>query len=229
MDTLHNQPLGILAEAGVYVPLNRDPLRIEVDDTDPWNVLIETWDFASQEETYKALKQSGPRPDDVEYRLGIVHASGCSGDSKEFFTETIIGYNQLKKLDFDILLWGHDHTRTETEQCGNVTHVNLGSLARAALSTDEIERPVSAVLITLKQTGAKIKEIPLKVLPLEQAFRTEDKKVADVHQTAEMKEFFSDLSESVNEIESTNPIEVIDALCKDDPKLGSHVKEACSL
>lgn len=230
MDTLLSQPLGVLMEAGVYRALNGDPLIIEVNEEEKaWKILVETWDFQDQEETYLALKNSGKRPDDVEYRLGIVHASGCTGDTRDFFDSPIIGYNQLKELDFDILLWGHDHTRTETEQCGNVTHINLGSLARAALSMDEADRPVSAVLIRLRPEGAKIKEIPLKILPLEQAFRTEDKKILQMAGSADMKEFFADLSESVEEIESTDPITVIDALCKDDQKLCSHVKEACNL
>lgn len=227
MDTLPSQPLGILMEAGVYKALNGDPLTIEISEE--WKVQIDTWDYQDQEETFVALKGSGKRPDDVEYRLGIVHASGCSGDTRDFFGSPIIGYNQLKKLDYDILLWGHDHSRTDTEQCGNVTHVNLGSIARAALSMDEVDRPVSAVLIRLRLDGAKIKEIPLKVLPLEQAFRTEDKKVLQVADTSEMRDFFADLSESVDEIESTDPITVIDTLCKDDTKLCAHVKEVCNL
>lgn len=230
MDTLPSQPLGVLMEAGVYRALNDDSLIIEANGEEgTWRTTIETWDFQNQEETLAALKASGKRSDEVEYRLGIVHASGCSGDTRDFFGSPIIGYNQLKKLDFDILLWGHDHSRTDTEQCGNVTHINLGSIARAALSMDEVERPVSAVLIKLGPTGAKIKEIPLKVVPLEQAFRTGDKKILQTTGTADMKEFFADLSESVEEIESTDPITVIDALCKDDRKLCAHVKEVCNL
>jgi DNA repair exonuclease SbcCD nuclease subunit len=226
MDTLPQSPLGILIESGVYVPLNGDPLILEMPS---FNVQMDTWDFAEQEETYRALKLSGPRPDGVDYRIGIVHASGCSGDSKEFFSTSIIGYNQLRKLDYDIMLWGHDHTRTETETCGNITHVNLGSIARAALSEDETDRPVSAVLLRLTPEGARIKEIPLRVVPLDQAFRIEDKRVLDVRDTSEMKAFFSELSESVDEIESSDPITVVEALCKDDPKLCAHVKEKCGL
>jgi hypothetical protein len=32
------------------------------------------------------------------------------------FGEPTLGYNQLKDVDFDFLLWGHDHSRKETEQ-----------------------------------------------------------------------------------------------------------------
>lgn len=231
MDTLPHQPLGILEEAGVY-KIIKEPLIIDAmvePSLNPWQIQIDAWDFEDQEETYRNLITSGPCPEDITYRIGLVHASGCSGDTREFFGTNIIGYNQLKKLDYDFLLWGHDHTRTETETCGNVTHINLGSLARAALSMDEAERPVSAVMLSLKDDGARVKELPLKIVPLEQAFRTEDKKVLDVKETSEMREFFSDLSESVDEIESTDPITVIDALCKDDTKLNAHVKELCNL
>ena len=226
METLPHQPLGILEEAGVYKVVS-DPLIIEGGKG--LKIQIDAWDFMEQEQTYLALRNSGPCPEGVTYRLGLVHASGCSGDTREFFNTSIIGYNQLKTIDYDFLLWGHDHTRTETETCGNVTHINLGSLARAALSMDEAERPVSAVMLSLKPDKAKIREIPLKVLPLEEAFRIEDKRVLDVKETSEMKEFFSELSESVDEIQSTDPITVIDALCKDDTALNTHVKQLCNL
>ena len=233
MDTLPHQPLGILIEAGVYKPLNTESLVVEVRQEallGPCITLqVDTWDYAEPDQLYPALKESGDRPEGVDYRLGIIHASGCSGDTKQFGETSIIGYNQLRKLDYDIMLWGHDHTRTETERCGNITHINLGSIARAALSADEADRPVSAVLLHFTPDGAKIKEIPLKVAPLEQAFRVEDKRVLDVKDGAEMKAFFSELSESVEEIESTDTITVIEALCKDDPKLCAHIKEKCNL
>lgn len=234
MDTLPHQPLGILMEAGVYRSLNEEPLIIETREEpmlDPsFTIQVDTWDYAEPGDTYEALKRSGARPEGIDYRLGIVHASGCSGDTKIFGDQvSLIGYNQLRKLDYDILLWGHDHTRTETERCGNVTHVNLGSIARAALSQDEADRPVSAVLLRFTPEGAKIKEIPLNVVPLEQAFRTEDKRVIDVKDSTSMKAFFSELSESVDEIESSDPITVIEALCKNDPTLCAHVKEKCNL
>ena len=227
MDTLSHQPLGILEEAGVYRVIDKS-LIIEAGGSD-WKIQVDAWDFMDQEQTYAALKTSGPYPDDTAYRIGLVHASGCTGDTREFFGTNIIGYNQLRNLDYDFLLWGHDHTRTETETCGFVTHINLGSLSRAALSMDEADRPVSAVLLHLGENNAKVKEIPLKVVTLEQAFRIEDKRVLDVKETSEMKEFFSDLSESVDEIESTDPITVIDALCKEDTKLNAHIKELCNL
>lgn len=224
MDTLPHQPLGILVEAGVYqvinptTTLNQGDIRLQID----------AFDYADGAETYRKLVNSGDRVGDT-YRFGVVHASGCSGDSREFFSDTIIGYNQLKDLDYDILFWGHDHTRTETEQCGNVTHINLGSLSRASLSEDETERPVSAVLVRVTADGIRIKECPLKVVPLEQAFRIDDKKVLEVNGSVEMKEFFSDLSESVQGIESSDPIEVIETLCKDDAALCAHIKEKCNI
>jgi DNA repair exonuclease SbcCD nuclease subunit len=234
VDTLPHQPLGILIEAGVYRPLNNDSLVIEVREEaglDPSiRLQVDTWDYAEPEPTLQALKQSGPRPEGIDYRLGIVHASGCSGDTREYNEQiALIGYNQLRKLDYDILLWGHDHTRTETECCGNITHINLGSVARAALTSDEADRPVSVVLLQFTSEKAKIKEIPLMVVPLEEAFRVEDKRVLDVGGGAEMKVFFSELAESVDEIQSSDPVTVVELLCKDNPKLCSHVKEWCNL
>jgi hypothetical protein len=213
-------------EAGVCHCLNREPLIFTNEDGSV-NVSVETFDFASGVETQAALLGSGERQDGVDYRIGIVHASGVSGNSKEFFNDWLIGYNQLKNIDFDILLWGHDHSRTETETVGNVTHINLGSIARAALSMDEVERKVAATVITLGAEKARIKEVEIPVLPIEQVFRIEDKKVETVKDNAEVKKFFNDMQDSVDGISSGDPITVIEALCLEEPKLAELVKELC--
>ena len=226
MDTIASQPIGILMEADVCHCLNREPLIFTNEDGSV-NVSVETFDYTSGVETQAALLGAGERLDGIDYRIGIVHASGVSGDSKEFFNDWLIGYNQLKNIDFDILLWGHDHSRTETETVGNVTHINLGSIARAALSMDEIERKVVATVITLGAEKARIKEVEVPVLPIEQVFRVEDKKVETVKDNAEVKKFFNDMQDSVDDISSDDPIVVIEALCLEEPKLAELVKELC--
>lgn len=226
MDTITSQPIGVLIEAGVCHAINHNPV-IFTNETDSVRVSVETFDYASGVETLAALMQSGPRLE-VDYRVGIIHASGAPGDSRELFGEWTIGYNQLSGLDFDILLWGHDHTRTETVSCGNITHVNLGSLSRAALSRDEAERKIVAPVITFSASGARIKEVEVPCLPIAQVFRVEDKVIEKVRDNADVRKFFSDMNESVDGIESDSPVEVIELLCKDDPEVLSLVKDLCA-
>jgi len=226
MDSIPSQPFGVLAEAGVLHTLNGNPVIFtNMDHT--VTVSVETFDYAGGLDTLAALKGSGVRQGGIDYRLGIVHASGVSGESHEKFGEWMIGYNQLKDLDFDILLWGHDHTRTETETCGNVTHINLGSLSRAALSQDEVERKIVAPVITFTASGARVKEVEVPCLPIAQVFRVEDKAVIKTGDNKEVTAFFSAMNESVDGIVSDSPIEVIEVLCKDDPALLALVKDLC--
>jgi len=226
MDTIPSQPLGVLIEAGVCHLLNHEPV-IFTNEDESVKVSVETFDYAGGVETMAALLNSGDRHPDVDYRLGIVHASGVPGDSRERFGEWTVGYNQLKDIDFDLLLWGHDHTRTETATVGNVTHINLGSLARAALSSDETERKIVTSILTFTAEKARIKEVEVPCLPIAQAFRTEDKVIEKSKDNSEVRKFFSDMNESVDEIISDDPIVVIESLCKDEPILASLIKELC--
>lgn len=227
MDTIPSQPIGVLIEAGVCHALNYEPV-IFTNEDETVKVSVETFDYADGITTLEALMATGKRQEGVDYRLGVVHASAISGNSREQFGEWMIGYNQLQDLDFDILLWGHDHTRTETETCGNVTHINLGSLSRAALSRDEVERKIVVPVLTFSSTGARIKEVEVPCLPIAQVFRVEDKVVEKVAGNDDVKKFFSDMNDSVDGIVSDSPIEVIEMLCKDDPEVGNLVKDLCA-
>lgn len=212
METLPEQPLGVLIAAGVYHNLVAESvLFVNKDQT--ISVLVESFGYADEETTLRRLLNCGMRPPGVTYRIGIVHAFGRPGEATEMFGHRIIGYDELSHLDFDFLLWGHDHSRKETETVGNITHVNLGSLARAAFSYDEVERPVSAVILSFTEKGIRMKEKQLVVTPLEAAFITADKIVERVVKTEEVTEFFSKLDSEVDGVETTDQKEVLKQLC----------------
>ena len=141
-----------------------------------------------------------------------------------------IGYNQIKDVDYDFLLWGHDHSRHETVKVGTPTHINLGSLARAAYDYDELDRPVVATILSFSEEGVKYKEKEVPVTPLAIAFKTADKPVVDVVKSDEIKEFFAAMEEQVGGIESTDPREILKTLCPaDEPELLEMVNELCEL
>ena len=48
-----------------------------------------------------------------------------------------------------------------------------------------------------------------------------------VKDNAEVRKFFNDMQDSVDDITSSDPIEVIEALCLETPKLAELVKELC--
>jgi len=228
MATLPRQPLGLLIAVGVYHNL-ADQSVVFTNHDGSVRVQVESFPYADGEKTLARLLASGTRPEGITYRIGLVHAYGCSGNAATLYGERKIGYNELKDLDFDVLLWGHDHSRHETETVGNVTHINLGSLARAALATDEVERPVVAVTLSFTADGIKIKEIPVPVKPLEVAFTLADKGVEGVAKSDEVTEFFAEMDEAVGGIESSDPREVLTQLCPYDKLLLDLVIQLCEL
>jgi DNA repair exonuclease SbcCD nuclease subunit len=230
MDSLPRQPLGLLIETGVYHDLNREPIVFQSADG-AVNVSVETFPYAEGEETIRNIMGAGPRQPGVQHRIGVVHAYGHSGEASSFFGQTrTIGYNELVGCGFDVLLWGHDHSRHETEEVGGTTHVNLGSMARAAFSYDELDRPVVATILSFAADGVlRYKEVPIPVKPLEIAFAAADKGVETVAKSEEIVEFFAEMDAAVEGIEINDPKEVIKQLCAGDRKYESFLLELCDM
>src|SRR5208337_1573431 len=152
MDSLSRQPLGLLIEVGAYHDLNREP-AVFTNGDESVSVSVETFPFAEGDATLQNIRGAGPRQPGINHRIGIVHAYGHPGGAGSMFGTRTIGYDELKGADFDILLWGHDHSRHETEEAHGITHINLGSLARAAFQYDEAERPVVATILSFEPGG----------------------------------------------------------------------------
>jgi DNA repair exonuclease SbcCD nuclease subunit len=229
MDSLPRQPLGLLIEVGAYHDLNREP-AIFTNQDETIQISVETFPYADSVETIQNIHNAGPRMPGVTTRVGIVHAYGHPGDEGDMFGTRTIGYNELKGNDFDLLLWGHDHSRHGVDEIGKTTHVNLGSMARAAFSFDELDRPVVAAILSFQPDGSwQYGEKPIPVKPLEQVFAAADKGVETVAKSEEITNFFAEMDEAVSDIEVSDPRTVIKELCKDDPKLEGVILELCDL
>jgi DNA repair exonuclease SbcCD nuclease subunit len=229
MDTLSRQPLGLLIEVGAYHNLNRETV-IFTNQDESVKVSVETFSYAEGAETIQNILNVGPRQPGVTFRIGIVHAYGHPGNAGDMFGTRTIGYNELEGNDFDVLLWGHDHSRHGVDEVGKTTHVNLGSMARAAFAYDELDRPVVAAILSFQPDGTfQYGEKPIPVKPIEQVFASADKGVETVAKSEEIANFFEDMDEAVSGIEVSDPRTVIHELCGDDPKLESLILEVCDL
>lgn len=229
MDSLPRQPLGLLIEVGAYHNLNRESV-IFTNQDESVKVSVETFPFAGGEETIQHIMNAGPRMPGITYRVGIVHAYGHPGDAADMFGTRTIGYNELEDNDFDMLLWGHDHSRHGIDEVGKTTHINLGSMARAAFQYDELDRPVVAAILSFQSDGTwQYGEKPIPVKPIEQVFAAADKGMETVAKSEEITDFFADMDEAVQGIEVSDPRTVIKELCGDDPKLESLILEICDL
>lgn len=228
MDSLPQQPLGLLVASGVYHDLNIEPVMFSSQDG-LVKVTVETFPYLAEGKALEAILDAPPRLPGITARVGVVHAYGHPGDAGSLFGEPTIGYNQLKGADFDYLLWGHDHSRKETETVGNVTHINLGSLARAAFAYDEVDRPVVATILSFATDGVRYKEVPVPVRPLEAAFQLADKGMEQVAKSEEIEEFFAGMDATMSGLETTDSREVVAQLCAEEPKLKALILELCEL
>lgn len=228
MDSLSHQPLGLLIASGVYHDLNVQPV-VFLNQDETIKITVETFPYKDKGLTKNDILNAPPRLPNVTARVGVVHGFGHPGGAGNLFGEPTIGYDELRGADFDYLLWGHDHSRKETETVGNITHVNLGSLARAALNYDEVERPVVATILSWSASGFAYKEVKIPVTPLEIAFQTADKGMEAVDKSPEMEEFFAGMDEAMAGMEITDARAVVHELCKDDPKMEAKIMELCEL
>jgi hypothetical protein len=232
---LPGQPLGTVIAADVYHDLARESVIFENEDGSV-AVSVDAFDYSedSASVVQQILKRrpwygSETGSDPVyKFAVAIVHGSGNPGDSRDFFGHKTIGYDQLLGCGYSAILWGHDHWRTETVEVDGCTHVNLGSLARAALGSDEVDRPVVVPVISFSAEGVKIVEKEIPVKPLELAFTIEDASVRKAGKSDDVKDFFEEVDETMGEIETDDAVEAL-MLITDDKEVIDLVKEVCEL
>jgi len=223
-DSIHNQPLGVLLDAGVYRNLNKS-LMIKSKDGSQ-SVQIVGFDYQDSETTLQAVKDF--KLEEADYHVAVIHQMSAPGSGGDFFGEKIIGYNELAGLGYDIVLWGHDHSRIEPTLVGNTRHLHYGSLSRASLSSDEVDRPVIIPVLSFSKDGIKIIEKEVPTDPIEVVFNVGDKIVRSVGKDSEFKDFLADIEDQVSEIESDDPVEIVEALTQDKDVVDL-IKDYCEL
>jgi DNA repair exonuclease SbcCD nuclease subunit len=228
MSSLPKQPLGSLIASGVYHDLSAQHIIFE-NKSGSVRVLVEAFPYADDEVTLATVLAAPPRPEGVTHRIAIMHQYGHTGGAGLMFGHRTIGYNELADVDYDVMLWGHDHSREKTVQVGNVLHVRLGSLSRASLSGDEINRPVSAALLVFDEERVRFQEKEIPVKPLELAFVHADKPMERTRDHEDVNSFFEGLETAVTGIQSSDPRTVLRQLAGDDLALADLACELCNL
>lgn len=252
MNTLPDQPLGNLMQSGAYHDLGfqsvifeaDNGVRVQVDAFDylPGDELLERLRARGEENRHEAEQLDFQSIDRSEwpchFRVAVLHAFNQPGKSGLMFNQDFaLGHEDLRDLGYNVVLWGHDHSRkgiiglTESKggiYDGNVTHVQLGSLARAALSVDETDRPVSVAICSFSEEGFKIieKEVPVK--PLDLAFHTADLAVEKVEKREDVSQFMQELDRHAITVDSENPVEILETITQDAGIIET-IKEVCEL
>jgi DNA repair exonuclease SbcCD nuclease subunit len=231
-DSLPTQPMGALIASKRYRDLSVEPtIFFSTDEDDSVSVAVEAYPYADDLVTLEKVLAHGPRPKvagkPVDFRVAILHQYGHPGNQGAMFKHPTIGYNQLADTDYDLILWGHDHSREEVVKVGKPTHVRFGSLSRAAISSDEVDRPVSAAELTFTKKGFEVREVEIPVKPLHIAFVTADRATTKLSDSIEVTEFLDTMDSTISEVESKDPLDVVRELCGDDIKTYEKITDLC--
>ena len=171
LETLPDQPLGVLYNAGVFRHL-RDETFAE-GDLEVRVVGVPYSPFRTLAEL-QAIRKRGR-----EVLIVIVHA--LAGENppatvEEFFGEPVFRYEQLV-VDggADCFCFGHWHQDQGAVKVGGRWFVNQGAVSRGALSRENLNRTPKVSLIDVTAEGVNVTTHALKVAPAAEVFDLERK------------------------------------------------------
>lgn len=167
METLEEQPLGVLFAAGVFTPLGEHvfedgDLRVRV-------VGMPYSPFRTLADIHKIKKQPGDT-----FLICIVHqlaAEDPPAKVEDFFGEPVFKYADLRTPDGpDLFGFGHWHKDQGIVDIGSTQFVNLGAVSRGALIRENIHRTPKVAMIEATKDGLRVLQLPLSVAPPEDVF-----------------------------------------------------------
>ena len=233
LGTLPDQPLGVLLSSGVYQPVGcstEDPMILE--SADGTRVRVDTFDWMPGQELLEALRAQLTDPDtrSWHFRVAVVHAFQQPGTSGAMYKDFVLGHDDLKGTDYDVICYGHDHSRKRVVSYPHgPTHVQLGSLSRATLAADEVDRDVSIAVMEFHRGDTPvITERIVPVSPLDLAFHTSDLAVAKVDTREDVRTFFQGLEQQAKDVQASDPTEILHTLT-DDPAIIQTICEVCEM
>lgn len=243
VDSIPTQPIGALIASGAFTDLSSGSVVFENRDGSV-RVQIDAYPYTNDDmEALDRVLNAAPREENVTYRVVLMHQYGDPGDAPMMFKHPTIGFNRMADCDYDLALWGHDHSRTEPVTVGNCTHIRLGSLSRASLAEDEVDRPINAAVFAFTAEQIKFKELPLPAKPLEAAFAEGNRAVEKVNKSDDVTKFFSEMDAIISGgatfpnvdggegvvFESLEPRDVVIQLCAGDKPLEELALGVCGL
>lgn len=166
VDTLSQQPLGVVLESGAVGLLTE-----RVFESGGIRVRVVGVPFVPDRKI-ESLLDIQKKPGD-DYLVAVVHALAAESPPpivEEFFGEPVFRYSDLVTENGPSLFcFGHWHKDQGVSVVGGKTFVNPGSLSRGSLSFETLSRTPKAVVFQFG-SSLEVKEIPLAVPPPEDVF-----------------------------------------------------------
>lgn len=192
LDTLPEQPLGVLYETGVF-----EHLRDTTFAADGVKVRVVGIPYSMTRtlEDLRAIKKK-----DEDYLVAVVHALASENPPdhvQEFFGEPVFRYQDLVFKDGpDAWCFGHWHRDQGITTIEGRKFINQGSLSRGALVKENLTRIPKVALLEFDSDGFEVSSIPLKVAPAEEVFDLE-RKVRQDQESQSIETFVTHLQEDL--------------------------------
>lgn len=185
LNTLPDQPLGVLFASGVF-----QPLREQVFKDGDLQIRVVGVPYSPMRRLDELL-QIQKKPGDT-HLLAVVHglaAKSPPSQVEDFWNEPVFSYEALVSRNGpDIWMFGHWHKDQGIETIGGKQFVNLGALSRGALVRENLERIPKVALIEATSGNLSVTPIPLSVAPAEDVFDLE-KKAAQEKERHDIEQF----------------------------------------
>ena len=157
LDSLPNQPLGVLFSTGASEDIDASPVEFSAGNL---KVKVSGVAYGRTLDDYKALDKG-----DSNFLLAVVHEF-CDASGSDFFGEKKWSYRDMAESNVDYTLVGHDHSPQKFFEYKGKVFDQPGSLMRGALTTDNTTRDVFVTLITVEMFEGDVRfrqrRIPLK-------------------------------------------------------------------
>jgi DNA repair exonuclease SbcCD nuclease subunit len=142
LDSLPNQPLGVLFQTGTCQDVDASPVDFQVDDL---VVRVAGVSYSRTLDDYKKLSKEG-----ADFLLAVVHEF-CDASGSDFFGEQKWSFKEMAESEVDYTLVGHDHSPQKFYEYKGKCFDQPGSLMRGALTTDNCSRDVFVTLVTIEK------------------------------------------------------------------------------
>jgi DNA repair exonuclease SbcCD nuclease subunit len=188
-ESIDRQPIGVMIKSGVFKRMDNifenGTMRVRVVGIDY------TTDLAEDGLCELVKKQDGSN-----YTIAFVHALAemrPSDKIQSFFREKVFDYRDLVFEGCpDVYVFGHYHKDQGIQEHLGVKFVNLGAIARGALTFENLERKPKISLIKCNSQGISIEECIIPHMDASQIFDLERKKKLDLVRK-DMDEFITKL------------------------------------
>lgn len=201
LDTLDEQPLGVLFESGTF-----KHLRDHTFEKDGFKVRVVGMPYKLDR---SVADLRGIIKGDEDYLVAIVHALAGQNPPAHiegYFNEPVFRYDELASdRGPDVWCFGHWHQDQGIVEVRGKKFVNHGAVSRGALTHENITRAPKVALLEFTPEGFSADSLVLDVLPPFEVFDME-KKARQERERRSIDQFVTDIKDKIASVDTSEDI-----------------------